>query len=443
MLLLISALLFSSPVLAQDAVLINLADTHSAYDTYGRIINAVQEVSEEYSHVPTYILVNGDLMETGVIVGVRNAGYLDWLFLEELNRLAPVIINLGNHEFDFFSYQDFINGAAERGLTVIGGISDLSSGSPVALQPVSVDVPAGEHTLTVVGIATNAMTTYPAAIRDTLSIAQPAEQLRSFLAANPGADNLVVLTHAGVPADKQLFGLLDPADTILAVGGHDHLVFQTTVNGIPYFHNGFRGEQISVVELHHSGSGWDVSEQSIRIDDTIADRPAFAKQVAFERLKHLDGHDLAHVGTVPRDLTLTEAIHWSLEVLRDATGADVAVANHTTYGSALSAGPLPRYRFNEFMRFDNDVVQVEVDGATLELILSSSNQDANTPVEDRNGDFIYATPIDIDPAGTYTLVTSSFVALDFNQLNLLNVEGLEFTVIPGITTKGVTEAALR
>lgn len=62
MLLLISALLFSSPVLAQDAVLINLADTHSAYDTYGRIINAVQEVSEEYSHVPTYILVNGDLM---------------------------------------------------------------------------------------------------------------------------------------------------------------------------------------------------------------------------------------------------------------------------------------------------------------------------------------------------------------------------------------------
>src|SRR5690625_7585107 len=92
MLLLISALLFSSPVLAQDAVLINLADTHSAYHTYGRIINAVQEVTEEYSHVPTYILVNGDLMETGVIVGVRNAGYLDWLFLEELNRLAPVKI---------------------------------------------------------------------------------------------------------------------------------------------------------------------------------------------------------------------------------------------------------------------------------------------------------------------------------------------------------------
>lgn len=436
--------LFTTAALAQDAILINLADTHSAYDTYGRIISAVSGILESSPAVPTYILVNGDLMETGVAVGLRNEGRLDWLFLEQLNALAPVIVNLGNHEFDFFSYQDFIAGAEARGIEVIGGISDLSSGTAVPLQPVHTELQVGADTLTVVGIATDAMTTYPAQIRDSLSIAPPVEQLQEFLTARPNASDLVIMSHAGVPADKQLFELLDPAATVFVVGGHDHLHFQADVNGIPYFHNGFRGELISVVELEQTPGGWDVTERSIRIDDSIADQPGFTKEVALERLKHLELSDLAHVGTVPVDLSLTEAIHWSLEVLRDATGADVAVANHTTYGSALPAGPLPRYRFNEFMRFDNDVVMTEVDGVTLQLILSSSNQDASTPVTDRNGDFIYSTPvIDIDPTRTYTLVTSSFVALDFNQLNLLNTEGLEFTTIDGITTKGVTEAALR
>lgn len=430
--------------LAQDAVLINLADTHSAYDAYPRIITKVAEVADSYQGTPVYVLVNGDIMETGVVVGLRNGGYLDWLFLEALDEVAPVVINIGNHEFDFFDYQTFITEAEARGLSVIGGVSDLSSGSATMLQPVSLELPAGDSTLTVAGIATDAMTTYPAAIRDSLQIDSPASQMRAFLAANPQHDNLVVMSHAGVPADKEIFELLDADRTVYVVGGHDHLHFQSEVNGIPYFHNGFRGELISVVELHATAAGWDVREQSILIDDSVPANPGFAKEVAFERLEWLEREDVAYIGTVEADMSITEAIHWSIEVLRDATGADVAVANHTTYGSALPAGPLSRYRFDEFMRFDNDVVYVDVDGATLETILSSSNQDETTPVELRNGDFIYATPLPaIDPAATYRLVTSSFVALDFNQLPLLNVAGLEFTTIDGVTTKGITRDALR
>lgn len=437
-----AALAFAgSASLAQDAVLINLADTHSAYDAYGRIITKVGEVADSYADVPVYILVNGDIMETGVVVGLRNEGYLDWLFLESLNEVAPVVINIGNHEFDFFDYQAFIDGAAERDLTVIGGVSDVNAG---ALQPTATALPVGNDTLTVVGIATDQITTYPAAIRDSLAIDAPVNQLRDFLAANPFADDLLVMSHSGVPADKQILALLDPAKTVYVVGGHDHLHFQAEINGIPYFHNGFRGELISVVELHRSADGWDVLEESVLIDESVAVNPGFAKEVAFERLEWLGSEDLAYVGTVESDMSFTEAIHWSIEVLRDATGADIAVANHTTYGSALPAGPLSRYRFDEFMRFDNDVVYVDVDGATLEAILVGSNQDAGTPVEERKGDFIYATPLpQIEPDRTYRLVTSSFVALDFNQGPLLNVEGLEFTTIDGVTTKGITRDALR
>lgn len=436
-----AAALVGSTALAQDAVLINLADTHSAYDAYGRIISQVADVADSYGDTPTYILVNGDIMETGVVIGLRNEGYLDWLFLESLNDIAPVVINIGNHEFDFFDYQAFVSGAAERGLTVIGGVSHAEDG---ALQPVAAELPAGNRTLTVAGIATNQITTYPAAIRDSLVIDAPVNQLRDFLAANPFVDDLIVMSHAGVPADKEMLPLLDPKRTVYVVGGHDHLHFQAELSGIPYFHNGFRGELISVVELHRTDSGWDVHEESILIDESVAANPRFAKEVAFERLRLLEPADVAYVGTVDRDMSFTEAIHWSIEVLRAATGADVAVANHTTYGSALPAGPLSKYRFDEFMRFDNDVVYVDVDGATLATILSSSNQDENTPVEARNGDFIYATPLDgIDPERTYRLVTSSFVALDFNQGPLLNVEGLEFTTIEGVTTKGITRDALR
>jgi hypothetical protein len=92
----------------------------------------------------------------------------------------------------------------------------------------------------------------------------------------------------------------------------------------------------------------------------------------------------------------------------------------------------------------------EVDGATLRTILATANQPVGSYdalFEDVNldaltGDFVYATEVNVDDDATYRMVTSSWVALPFNQLGYLGVEGLTFETLPDVTTKGILLDAL-
>ncbi len=433
----LAALLLASGALAQDAIFINVADTHSAYDAYPHIITAVQEVLTANPDADTYVVFNGDLFELGNTLASRNQGQLDWLFLQRLNVLAPVIFNLGNHEFDFISYRQFVMEARQRDIRVIGGVIDDSAGAP--LQPAYITVAAGPGSITVVGIATDQMSTYQADARETISVPTPVRQLRNVPANLP---NLYVLSHAGVAADRQLMALLHPANTLVVVGAHDHLSLDTEYEGILYQHNGFRGEYLRVVEATAVPEGWQVSSRVLQLDGVAADE-AYAAEVAAAREALLEPADLESVGTVPQDLTVRQAADWATAALRDAVGADVALLNHTSFGSGLQAGELSLYRFNEFMRFDNDVMVAEVDSETMATIMSRANFDENTPLEARTGDFVYASPLTVEPGRTYRMVTSSWIAMDFNQLGFLGVEGIPFEKVEGVTTKGLLAESLR
>jgi hypothetical protein len=94
------------------------------------------------------------------------------------------------------------------------------------------------------------------------------------------------------------------------------------------------------------------------------------------------------------------------------------------------------------MRFDNDVMRAEVDARTLRGILELSNQHAGTRLEERTGDFLYATEIDVRDGETYEIVTSSWVALDFNRKRYLGTTDIDFEKVEGVTTKGILTDAM-
>lgn len=433
----LAALVVAASSFAQDAIFINVADTHSAYDAYPQIISAVWGIVATNPQADAYVVFNGDVFELGNTVASRNAGELDWEFLVRLNEIAPVIFNIGNHEFDFVGYRTFLSEARARNIQVIGGIVDAEAGIP--LQPAYVTVPAGPGSITVVGVATDQMSTYPAAVRATVTVPAPDRQIRNVPAHLP---NLYVLTHAGVAADRQIMQLLNPANTLVVVGGHDHLSLSTQYNGILYQHNGFRGEYLRVVEATSVPAGWQVQTRVVQLDSVAGD-VAFTAQVAAAREALLEPADLESVGTVPAALSVRQAADWATAALRDAVGADVALLNHTSFGSGLAAGELSRYRFNQFMRFDNDVMLAEVDADTMTTILSRANFDASTPLQTLAGDFVYSSPLTVELGRTYRLVTSSWIAMDFNQMNFLGVEGIQFEKLDGVTTKGLLAQSLR
>lgn len=425
---------------AQDLLLLHLADLHSAYDRYPRLVSLVEATVEEHPDAETAILVNGDVFELGNPVARASQGEADWSFLERLDALAPVILNLANHEFDFQEPRAVVDEARGRGLEVIGSLVDAEEGA--ALAPPVATLRVGGRIVDVVGIATDQESTYAEEARPLLLAPDPVDYARYLGPLTVMADHVVVLSHAGVGPDREILASA-PERVLYAVGAHDHLAFVDESLGLPYAHAGFKGERLLVAEVSfRPGGGASVSFSERSTDEHDQADAELRDEIARLREQHLSAEDLATVGTVPRDLTVREAALWSVEALAEATDADVALLNHTSFGAGLAEGELPRHRFDAFMRFDNDVMVTEMEGETLARVLDQANQGPDTPLAERTGDFLYASDLDPQPGETYRVVTSSWVALPFNQGRYLGVEDVEFRQIEGVTTKGLLADAL-
>ena len=422
-----------------EMVIVNMADTHSAYDTYPRILGAVEQISEVVDHRTIVFLFDGDLFELGNAAARKSAGLADWEFLSRLRNYGPVIVNIGNHEFDFVSPQEFIDTARLYGIVVIGTVRRAADGT--LLAPEYVDLTAGPYTVRVIGIATNQINTYPKDYREALQIPDPVEWIRAnYRAIASRVDYSILLSHAGLTADVALLPAL-PDSTLFAVGAHDHLTLRQEVAGVPYMHNGFCGERLNVAAVYLEGSTPRVVFRDVLSEEITGSDAAMAATIASVRRQYLDAEDNAVVGRVPEDMSVLEAATWAVETVRDAVGADVAFLNHTSFGSGLQAGPLQRYRFDKFMRFDNDVMRATVSADTLRTILGKSNQHLLSSVEGRSGDFLYSSDVTVREGRQYTIVTSSWVALDFNQQRNLGTTA-SFEKVQGVTTKNLLLAEL-
>ena len=76
-----------------------MSDLHSAYERTGQLLAAL--AAEVAAHaVPHVIAIDGDIFEHGNVAAVRSGGEIDWAFLAALPKLAPTVVNLGNHDND-------------------------------------------------------------------------------------------------------------------------------------------------------------------------------------------------------------------------------------------------------------------------------------------------------------------------------------------------------
>ncbi len=421
-------------------VIVNIADLHSAYDNYPRLARVVSDLAESHQRDQLLVLVNGDVFEYGNVVGSRSEGGPDWLFLERMNEHARVIVNIGNHEFDFQSPEDFMARAHQAGIKVIGNIG--VEGVDELPRP-WIDIEHAGTNVRIVGLATNSLNTYPPACREALELPNAAGWLEDNLDnLSANVDHLVIASHAGVHADRAMLEYLDGDPRVLfMVGGHNHLLIRETVNDIEYFQNGLKGERVVVARVSDGEIGMDVDLTTVELDDLDEVDEPLEKAIDRFKARHLGDKDLETVGYVSHDQPLSEAALWAVEALRDGSGVDVVVLNHTSFGSGLSAGSLKRHHFDEFIRFDNNLFEARIDSQTLESILAGTNQHRLTSIQFRSGDFLYASEIKPEPGRTYRLATSAWIADPANQARYLGTR-LEFTPMPGLSTKALLLSAL-
>ena len=421
----------ATPVLAQQDVALRaivISDLHSAYERIGQLLAAI-EMRIAADKTPHIILLNGDLFELGNAVATRSAGEIEWTFLAALAKLAPTVINIGNHEPDIDNdLANFVSRAQALGITVLSNINDKRSGKPYA--PDRAEVSVGGRQVIVAGLATNAINTYPKATREMLDIPQPVEWAKANLPGivKSGAIN-IVLSHAGVVADRDILSLLP--DGTLLVGGHDHLNFVHEQGATRYVHTGSWCTSMTVATI--SAPGKAPAIETIAIDSGAPASPALKSLIEQTLEKHLTAEERAVVGKSAKAMTVDEAGRHVAQLIAAKTGADVGFIGHTSLGAGLPQGDIRRYDFNASLRFDGKLMVAEVDGEVLAQILERCNQDGDIPLAARTGDYLYAMPEKPETKQRYKLVCNDWSAT--NQKSYFGRSDLAFTEVPEVKLK--------
>lgn len=392
-----------------EALVILAGDQHSAYERTAQVVAAVDRLKTENPGLPMAVLLDGDTLEYGNIVARRSAGAVDFAMFAALARRAPTIINLGNHEPEFDDVVETVRRIEATGARVVSNLADRATGRPFA--PASVPLKLGKTEVTVVGVATDNLSTYRVAIRPSLDLADPAVwAAKNFPTLfKPGAA-AIVLSHAGIKADRGMFGLVPPGT--LFAGAHDHQRFIHRFQNGVYVHSGSWNEFLTLAWLYRDPTGaprWEVEQVRVETSGPAdAELTALIREI---RAKHLTPEDTAVVARTPAAMGPGEAARLVVRTLRAVTGVDAAFIGNTTFGAGLPGGNVTREEFDACVRFDGPIFTAGVTGARLKELLAGANLTPETPFEQRRGEFSFADgPAEIDPAKTYLIATTDWGA---------------------------------
>lgn len=424
---------------APEAIVVVAGDMHSAYERTAAFVARIDRLRADNPGVPLAVLINGDTFELGNAVARRSEGAVEFAMLAALAQRGPVILNLGNHEPEFFGLAETVARLRAAGVVVLGGnVRDPATGQPYAAP--STRLKLGAREAVVVGVTTDRLSTFRVAVRPTLDLAEPVVWAKqNFPALLTGEALPIVMTHTGLKVDRDLLPLV-PDGTLFA-GAHDHLRFVHRAGRTVYFHSGSWTDVISVARLRRAAEGlrWEVEAMRLAAGDP--EDATLAALVRKTMSQHLTTEETTIVGKLREPLGPTEAARFAVEAARVAARADAAMIGATTFGAGLPAGEVSRFALDASVRFDGPLFVAEVDGAWLRVLLDRSNQGPDTPFADRAGENLVAVgPAAIDPTRRYRFVTTDWVAR--NAKNYFGANAPVLTEHPGLKLKAAVIQAL-
>jgi 5'-nucleotidase / UDP-sugar diphosphatase len=423
-----------------EALLMVTADQHSAYARTAQFVALVDEMKAANPGLPVAVLLDGDTFEYGNVVARRSEGAIDFAMFAALARRAPTVLNLGNHEPEFFDLAETVKRVESTGIRVVTNIVNRTTNAPFA--PAAVKLALGRDEAVVVGVTTDHRSTYRVAVRPSLDLSDPVTWAKNnFPTLLASAPLRIVLSHAGLIADRGMLPLV--SDGTLFVGAHDHLRFVKSVGRTVYFHSGSWNEYASLVWLCRDAQGaprWLVEQR--KLDASSPGDPALAALIRETQQKYLTPSDLAVVGRLKNALSTSEAAQFVARAVRAATKADAAFIGNTTFGGGLPAGDVSQVALDDCVRFDGTICVATVTGARLRRLLAAANQGPDTPFERRRGEFNHAVGLPtIDDARTYRIATTDWGAK--NTARYFGEPAIVWQEQPGEKLKAETVAALQ
>ncbi len=416
----------------ESIALLCMSDLHAAHANFASIVSAAEALKNQ-GEDNLLMVINGDIFEAANGVSLRSEGEIEWAFLERLQSLGQVVVNIGNHEGALVEdLRAVVDRMRSLGIVVVSNIVEKGNSEPLAKSNEVLEM-AGVS-LSLIGMATDDVNTYRAVHRERWAFPNPIEYIETSLAPLLLPDGLnIVLNHGGIVSDRYLFERASMGTLI--VGGHDHLLYVKDKPGVLGIHTGWWAAKISKVRISFQEDGTPSFEHNFLVLADIDSDPAFAQKVASVEEEYLTNEEQEVVGVLPNSFDLIGSMVHIAEILKAASQADAFCINNTTLGASLTKGPIRLMDLNAIIRFDGGLFTTQVTGLELQQIQTLANQYALEDWDQKTGEYaIGIFPEEIDPNAQYTLAVNGWVSLGFNQLRFLGLENLDFQPAPMVTS---------
>ncbi len=355
--------------------------------------------------------------------------------IELLNLVAPDVMTLGNHEFDYGTENLRALLPLARFPIVSANIWDKTKGS--TFVPPCAILDRGMLRIGVIGLAPSdlARLTLRENVKD-FDVLDPATVVRRFireLRDKQGVNLIVILSHMGVVEDSILASQVEGIDVI--IGGHSHtpLFHPKRVKGVVICQAGEKGRYLGRLDLTFDPEKGKIVSSDGRLIEVasaeIAPDTAVAAKVAeFEKI--VDANMGERIGTLKKDWIRkphgeSNVGDWQTDAMLEYSGADVAFQNAGGIRKNLAAGPILVRDIWEMNPFGNRFVTFQVTGAQLrsmvewQMTLEAEGfcqiggirvaADRSLPKMSRVTS-LRAGEMEIDPLKGYTVVTNNYVA---------------------------------
>jgi 5'-nucleotidase / UDP-sugar diphosphatase len=379
------------------------------------------------------IVVDGGDWYQGTPEGVIDHGRP---FVEALALVGYDALSLGNHEFDhgIANLRRILDAARLPALA--SNVREKGGERIDWVEPWRIVERSG-LSIALVGFLTPATPYITHKDASTLEFADVAAEYGR--AANELAgkvDWILPVGHIGVDEATELATAHPEIPLIVSGHSHTYLPEGQLVGETLIVQTGSKASALGRVDVWFDPSTKRVLSSHAEVIDLLGDNEPFDRDPELaRRCAELVDLAKADMATVVGELTApverakgfrsSTAGNWTTDLMRELTGADVAIHNKGGIRSDIQAGPVTRRDLFEIAPFDNTVVSFELSGANLESVVRHSTEGSTHSGMEYSGLVVRAgsdaegkltvVAIEIggkplDPAARYRVATNSFLA---------------------------------
>jgi 5'-nucleotidase / UDP-sugar diphosphatase len=350
----------------------------------------VQRVRREEEN--TLFVIAGDMVQGSII----DSEYKGVSTIEIMNYLAPDVVTLGNHEFDYgLPHLLFLEKLAN--FPIVNANLYIKKYNKRLMQPYHIVEIAGLEIL-FIGIITDKVMSSINLDREVgsfISLEEASAEVGRICNAyqNDDIDLTVLLTHVGIESDRELAAMLKPEWGVdMIIGGHSHTIMDEPerVNGILIAHAGTGTDQVgrfdivvdddtnSIVEYRWSLDR--ITSENTEADSALEEYIDSFKQVVDRKYNTIVGHfseTLAH----PLREEETPLGNLTADAFVDSVSSDVVLVGSGSI-RVKELGPLVTLGdFHSYFPYDDTLVRFTLAGERLKRIFSHFMRPEN-----RNGE---------------------------------------------------------